>query len=145
MAAHSATMEVLCVAGKVQYHETFNHKGLRDVRCMICTMVFDSNEVQKRHIISCHWAAFEATVSVSHINVANLCMEIQLQLHMHVKVYLGYLYMKICHFLGDVILFFLYIVEEGTGNSKATWQCQRKDKDDIMVTDKCRRQADVIY
>ena len=61
MAAHSATMEVLGVAGKVQYHERFSHKGLRDVRCMFCTMVFDSNEAWKRHIISCHWTVFEAT------------------------------------------------------------------------------------
>ena len=47
MAAHSATMEVLGVAGKMQYHKRFSHKGLRDVRCMFCTMVFDNHEVQK--------------------------------------------------------------------------------------------------
>ena len=28
MAAHSATMEVVGVAGKVQYHQRFSHKGL---------------------------------------------------------------------------------------------------------------------
>ena len=66
MAAHSATMEVLGVAGKVQYHERFSHKGLRDVRCMFCMMVFNSHEVQKRHIISCHWTVSEATVSISY-------------------------------------------------------------------------------
>ena len=66
MAAHSATVEVLGVAGIVQYHERFIHKGLRDVRCMFCTMVFDSDEVWKRHVISCHWTVFEATVSISY-------------------------------------------------------------------------------
>ena len=40
MAAHSATMEVLDVAGKVQYNQQFSSKGLRDIRCMFCTMVF---------------------------------------------------------------------------------------------------------
>ena len=64
--AHSATMEVLGVAGKVQYHERFSHKGLRDIRYMFCTMIFNSHEVQKRHIISCHWTVFEATVSISY-------------------------------------------------------------------------------
>ena len=29
-------------------------------------MVFDSIEVWKRHIISCHWTVFEATVSISY-------------------------------------------------------------------------------
>ena len=66
MAAHSAMMEVLGVAGKVQYHQRFSHKGLRHIRCMFCMMVFNSHEVQKRHIISCHWTVFEATVSISY-------------------------------------------------------------------------------
>ena len=66
MAAHSAMMEVLDVAGKVQYHERFSHKGLRDIRCMFCMMVFDSHEIWKRLIISCHWTVFEATVSISY-------------------------------------------------------------------------------
>ena len=39
---------------------------------------------------------------------------------MHLLVYVDSLYMKISHFLVDVILFFLYIVEEGTGNSETT-------------------------
>ena len=64
MSAHSAMMEVLGVAGKVQYHQRFSSKGLRDIRCMFCMMVFDSHEVQKKHIISCHWTVFEATVSI---------------------------------------------------------------------------------
>ena len=66
MPAHSATMEVLGVAGKVKYHERFSKKGSRDVRCMFCMMAFDSNEAQKRHILSCHWTVFEATMSISH-------------------------------------------------------------------------------
>ena len=66
MAAHSAMMEVLGVAGKVQYHQKLSLKGLRDIRCMFCMMVFDSHEVWKRHIISCHWTVFEATVSICY-------------------------------------------------------------------------------
>ena len=66
MAAHSTTMEVFGVAGKVQYNQKFCSKGLRDIRCMFCTMVFDSHEVRKRHIISCHWTIFEATVSICY-------------------------------------------------------------------------------
>ena len=45
-------------------------------------------------------------------------MEMQLQVHIDVQVYLSSLYMKICHFLVHVILFFLLFVEEGTSN----WQ-----------------------
>ena len=33
---------------------------------MFCSMVFDSNEVHKRHILTAHWKVFEATVSISH-------------------------------------------------------------------------------
>ena len=62
MTAHSAMMEVLGVAG----NERFSHKGLRDIRCMFCTMVFNSHEVGKRHIISCHRTVFEANVSICY-------------------------------------------------------------------------------
>ena len=34
MTAHAATMEVLGIVGKVQYHERLSNKGSRDVRCM---------------------------------------------------------------------------------------------------------------
>ena len=53
MAVHSATMEVLGVAGKVKY-ERFSKKGSRDIRCMFCSMVFNNIEVQKRHILTAH-------------------------------------------------------------------------------------------
>ena len=33
---------------------------------MFYMMVFDSHEVWKRHIISCHWTVFETTVSISY-------------------------------------------------------------------------------
>ena len=66
MTAHAATMEVLGTVGKVQYHERFSNKGLRYVRCMICTMAFDSYEVKKRYIISCPWTVFETNVSICH-------------------------------------------------------------------------------
>ena len=66
MSAHAATMEVLSVAGKVKYHERFSKKGLRDVRCMFCTMAFDNIEVRKKHILTAHWKMFAATVSISH-------------------------------------------------------------------------------
>ena len=45
MAAHAAMVEVLGVAGKVKYHERFSKKGLRDIRCMFSSMVFDNIEV----------------------------------------------------------------------------------------------------
>ena len=45
---------------------------------------------------------------------------------MHVQVHVDSFYMKICHFLVDVILFFLYIVEEGTSSSQAAFQFARK-------------------
>ena len=66
LTVHAATMEVLGIVGKVQYHELFSKKGSRDVRCMFCMMVFDSCEVRNRHIISWHWKVFEATVSISY-------------------------------------------------------------------------------
>ena len=66
MVAHAASMEVLGVARQVKYHETFSKKGLRDIRCMFCSMVFDNMEVWKRHILTAHWKVFEATVSISH-------------------------------------------------------------------------------
>ena len=62
----AATMEVLGMVGKVQYHERFSNKGSRDVRCMFCMMVFDSYEIRNRCIISCHLTVFEATVNISH-------------------------------------------------------------------------------
>ena len=66
MAAHATTMEVLGVVGKVQYNQRFFSRGLTDIRHMFCTMVFHSHEVRKRHIISCHWTIFEATVSICY-------------------------------------------------------------------------------
>ena len=45
MSVHAATMEVLSVAGKVKYHDRFSKKGLRNVRCMFCSMAFDNIEV----------------------------------------------------------------------------------------------------
>ena len=66
MAAHATMMEVLGEAGKVQYKQRFHCRVSTDVRCMFCTMVFPSSEAQKKHIISCHWTIFEATVSISY-------------------------------------------------------------------------------
>ena len=65
LSAHAATMEVLGMVGKVKYHDRFHKTGSRDVRCMFCMLVFDSYELQNKHIISCHWMAFAATVSIS--------------------------------------------------------------------------------
>ena len=66
MAAHATTLEVLGEAGKVQYRQRFCSKGSTDMKCMFCTMVFSSSKLQKKHIISCHWAIFEDTVSISY-------------------------------------------------------------------------------
>ena len=66
MAAHWSTMEEFGVTGKVQYQQRFSHKGVRHIRCMFCMMVFNSHEVHNKHITSCHWTVFEATVSISY-------------------------------------------------------------------------------
>ena len=67
LAAHATMMEVLGEAGKVEYKQRFHYSVSKDVRCMFCTMVFPSSEAQKKHIISCHWTIFEATVSILYI------------------------------------------------------------------------------
>ena len=66
MDAHATTLEVLGEAGKVQFKQRFCSKVSTDVRCMFCTMVFCSSEIEKKHIISCHWTIFEDTVSISY-------------------------------------------------------------------------------
>ena len=66
MAAHATTLEVLGEAGKVKYKQRFHSKVSRDVKSMFCRMEFSSAEVQKKHIIHCHWAIFEDTVSISY-------------------------------------------------------------------------------
>ena len=66
MTAHLATLEVLGFAGEVKYSERFSRKGPTDVRCMFGTVVFDSQEMRKRHILSYYWKVFEVTVSISH-------------------------------------------------------------------------------
>ena len=66
MAAHATTLGVLGEAGKVQYKKRFCSKLSRDVKCMFCTMEIFSAEVWKKHIICCHWAIFEDTVSISY-------------------------------------------------------------------------------
>ena len=66
MAAHATTLEVLGEARKVQYKQRFCSKVSRDMKCMFCRMTFSSAELWKKHIISCHWAIFEDTVSISY-------------------------------------------------------------------------------
>ena len=66
MAAHATILEVLGEAGKVQYRQRFHLKLSTDMKCMFCTMVFSSAELWKKYIISCHWAIFEDTVSISY-------------------------------------------------------------------------------
>ena len=66
MAAHATTLEVLGEARKVQYKQRFHSKVSRDMKCMFCRMTFSSAELQKKDIISCHWAIFEDTVSISY-------------------------------------------------------------------------------
>ena len=51
---------------KVKYKQRFHAKVSREVKCMFCRMEFSSTEVQKKHIIHCHWAIFEDTVSISY-------------------------------------------------------------------------------
>ena len=78
LSAHAAMMEVLSVAGKVKYHQTFRKKGATEVRCMFCSMGFENMELQKKHIRS-----FFSTA-------------VQLQVQIHVQVYLHSLDIKIC-------------------------------------------------
>ena len=66
MAAHATTLEVLGEVGKVEYKHRFHSKVPGDMKCMFCRMAFSSAELWKRHIISCHWAIFEDTVSISY-------------------------------------------------------------------------------
>ena len=66
MAAHVTTLKVLGEARKVQYRQRFHSKVSRDMKCMFCRMAFSSSELWKKHIISCHWAIFEDTVSISY-------------------------------------------------------------------------------
>ena len=66
MAAHTKTLEVLGETRKVQYKQRLCSKVSRDMKCMFCRMTFSSAELQKKHIISCHWAIFEDTVSISY-------------------------------------------------------------------------------
>ena len=115
MCAYAATMEVLGVAGKVKYHKRFRKKGVRDVRCMFCTMAYENMEVQKQHILTTHWKVFTATV-VFLINISIFSIELQLHMHMHVEVYMHYLHMNICYFLVHVTFLVLLIVEGGTSN-----------------------------
>ena len=106
MTAHLATMEVLAVAGEIKYSEMLNRKGPRDVRCMFCTMVFDSHEMRKGHVLSYHWKVFEVTVSISHKcfkflyenAIANACASI-----FGFSTYENILLCGICH-----IVFFVY-------------------------------------
>ena len=66
MASHKTTLEVLGEAGKVQYKQRFRSKVSRDIKSMFCRMTFSSAELWKKHIIGCHWAIFEDTVSISY-------------------------------------------------------------------------------
>ena len=66
MAAHGTTLEVLGEAGKIQYNQRFCTKVSTDVKCIFCRMQFPSVELCKRHIIDCHWAIFEHTVSICY-------------------------------------------------------------------------------
>ena len=77
MTAHLATMKVLGVAREVKYGERFSRKGPRDVRCMFCTMLFDSHKMRKRDILSYHWKVFEITVFLIFVQKCNckcICM-----------------------------------------------------------------------
>ena len=63
MAAHGTTLEVLGEAGKIHYKQRFHTKVSTDVKCIFCRIQFPSVELHKKHIIDCHWAIFEHTVS----------------------------------------------------------------------------------
>ena len=144
MAAHAATMEVLGIVGKVQYHERFSNKGLRDVRCMFCMMVFNSHEVQKRHIMSCHWTVFEATESISQKFCKFLYGNVIATAYACASIFEFFIYENMsrsgrCH-----IVLFVYCRERNKQFKGNIAVFKKKDKDGMMVTDKHKRQADVI-
>ena len=66
LSVHAATIDVLGVAGKVKYHQTFRKRSATEVRCMFCSVRFQNMELQKKHIMTAHWTVFTATVSISH-------------------------------------------------------------------------------
>ena len=73
MAAHSATMEVLGVAGKVQYHQRFSSKGLRDIRCMFLWWYSTVMNFGK-DISSVATGPYLKLLWIFVIHVANFCM-----------------------------------------------------------------------
>ena len=66
MAAHGTTLEVLGEAGRIKYKQRFHTKVSKDVKCIFCTMQFPTAELWTKHIIDCHWAIFEHTVSICY-------------------------------------------------------------------------------
>ena len=110
MTAHLATMEVLGVAREVKYSERFSRKGPTVVRCMFCTMVFDSQKIRKRHILSYHWKVFAVTVSICHKCFKFLYKNTIESVYACASIF-GFLHIKIFYFVKHVILFFLYIIE----------------------------------
>ena len=64
MVAHGTTLEVLGEAGKIKYKERFHRKVSKDVRCIFCSMQFQSAELWTKHIVDCHWGIFKDTVSI---------------------------------------------------------------------------------
>ena len=53
LSAHAATMEVMGVAEKVKYHESFRKKGVTDVRCMFCTIGFEKYRTMQETYHDC--------------------------------------------------------------------------------------------
>ena len=66
MAAHGTTLEVLGEAGKIKYKQRFCTKVSTGVKCIFCSMQFPTAELRKKHIVDCHWAIFEHTVSICY-------------------------------------------------------------------------------
>ena len=64
---------------------------------------------------------------------------------MHLQVYVNSLYMKICHFVVDVILFIFAYCRGRNRQFRDNMQVlQEKDQEKIMVQNQWKREADVI-
>ena len=139
MAAHTTTLEVLGEARKVQYKQRFHSKVSRDMKCMFCRMTFSSAELQKKHIISCHWAIFEDTVSISYTCCKFLYNNVIATVYASASLYGFFIYesMYLCGTCDIVHFSILYRKEQARERKYGSLQQKDKDKD-IVKKNRCK-------
>ena len=131
MAAHATTLEVLGEARKVQYKQRFCSKVSRDMKCMFCRMAFSSAELWKKHIISCHWAVFEGTVSISYTCCKFLYNSVIATVYASASLCGFFIYesMYLCGTCDIVHFSILYRKEQARERKYGNLQQKDKDKD----------------